>query len=555
MLGQGLVGCLACAVAWASASPPEQQAHVRQRADGTLEVAAGAGATGAVAAGTFQDGLTITGWGILDVETSGAFPDAAQHHAAGMVEGFLTAGHIHANYLNSLDYVFGNNVSAPALQFLDEQMRWSKKQAQASPQDPLWYHHGLVLAQFDGLLEGYNAAAKQRSLPMLNASALQVLNAVGDLFQIIPAVDMGRRPNMTGMSSAQLRSFVRDRGLCSALVKVPGDFGDLFMAHSSWFQYSDTNRIFKHYHFQFARGAAAKRVSFSSYPGYLYSLDDFYMMDSGLGMVQTSNNIINQTLLDLITPESLLAWQRVRVANAVASTGEQWYDAFKAHASGTYVNQYMVVDFKLFTPGQALRDDTLWVVEEIPGLVAGADQTETLRRGYWPSYNVPYYPEVYKRSGYSDDRLGPDGSYELAPRAKIFRRDQGKVVDMESFKRLMRYANYSDPYALSETGEPDYGAAICMRGDLAKQGHGRPVGCYDTKVTSYLNGFWRLSAEIVNGPTSVSSDGTAGSSGNPPFRWRAMDQGVAHHGLPAAYEFDFMRTQPRNQSKPASILV
>ena len=44
-----------------------------------------------------------------------------------------------------------------------------------------------------------------------------------------------------------------------------------------------------------------------------------------------------------------------------------------------------VVDFKLFEKGKALRPNTLWVVEEIPGLVEGADQTATLARGYWPS--------------------------------------------------------------------------------------------------------------------------------------------------------------------------
>ena len=34
-------------------------------------------------------------------------------------------------------------------------------------------------------------------------------------------------------------------------------------------------RIFKHYHFAFKAMAGANRISFSSYPGYLESLDDF----------------------------------------------------------------------------------------------------------------------------------------------------------------------------------------------------------------------------------------------------------------------------------------
>ena len=39
--------------------------------------------------------------------------------------------------------------------------------------------------------------------------------------------------------------------------------------------------------------------------------------------------------------------------------------------------------------------------------MAGGDQTATLARGYWPSYNVPYYAEVYLTSGYAAvlDRL------------------------------------------------------------------------------------------------------------------------------------------------------
>ena len=56
--------------------------------------------------------------------------------------------------------------------------------------------------------------------------------------------------------------------------------------------------------------------------------------------------------------------------------------------------RYMIVDLKRFTPGSDLPAGLLWVAEQIPGLVASGDVTEQLARGYWPSYNIPYFPEV-----------------------------------------------------------------------------------------------------------------------------------------------------------------
>jgi len=61
--------------------------------------------------------------------------------------------------------------------------------------------------------------------------------------------------------------------------------------------------------------------------------------------------------------------------------------------------------------------------------------------GYWPSYNVPFYPVIFNTSGYPRmvDNFGTLLSYELSPRAKIFRRDQGTVVDMKTMKAIMRF--------------------------------------------------------------------------------------------------------------------
>ena len=60
-----------------------------------------------------------------------------------------------------------------------------------------------------------------------------------------------------------------------------------------------------------------------------------------------------------------------------------------------------------------------------------------LHLGYWPSYNVPFYPTVFEQCGYAGQ--GEEYSHQLAPRAKIFRRDQGKVENFEEMKKIMQY--------------------------------------------------------------------------------------------------------------------
>ena len=94
---------------------------------------------------------------------------------------------------------------------------------------------------------------------------------------------------------------------------------------------------------------------------------------------------------------------RVVVANKLANSGKQWSQIFSKYNSGTYNNQWMVVDYKLFqkgTPQNLLKNDLLWIIEQLPGFIKAADMTDELRvQTYWPSYNVPYFPEIYNLSG------------------------------------------------------------------------------------------------------------------------------------------------------------
>jgi len=63
------------------------------------------------------------------------------------------------------------------------------------------------------------------------------------------------------------------------------------------------------------------------------------------------------------------------MANHAANSGKEWYEIFSKFNSGTYNNQYMILDYKLFEPYNALKNNTLWIIEQIPGEVAGEDAT------------------------------------------------------------------------------------------------------------------------------------------------------------------------------------
>ena len=523
----------------ALASANTKSFNIYKSASGGYEVVEGSGRReGWLASGNFSDAAQEPSFfGQLTVETRVGVPDPEQAFAAGFLEGYATHARIFQHYNNMKCQVNCSGdpgADSPVVQWIKEQDKWVEEQAREQPEDSTLRYVMLLRRQLAGVREGYNAAAADDR--KLSEWAFTLINGIGDFFDIIPAVKPSARPDVLRMSRDRLQAYRLSHGHCSALVKVTGDLSELYIGHSSWFTYSAMLRIFKHYNLRYADEAVRnRRVSFSSYPGMLSSLDDFYQMhDTQMVMVQTTNSVLDAKVYDLVTPRALLAWHRVISANALATRGSEWSQIIARYNSGSYNNQYMVADMKRFTPGNALPEGLLWVTEQMPGLVKGGDTTDELRRGYWPSYNVPYWPEIYDKSGYTlvdkRDNQTAGSQYELAPRAKIFRRDAGKVEDLKGYKAILRYNDYkNDPYS----GGSPFGA-ICSRGDLSSS---KPTagGCYDTKVTSFTM-FKRGQAQIINGPTT--SGGIL-----PPFAWEGAFEKDAHVGMPDVFNFSFQEVK------------
>ncbi|XP_051011463.1 phospholipase B-like 1 [Acomys russatus] len=479
--------------------------------------------------GFYNDSMGTTGWGILEIRAgygTQVLSNEIIMFLAGYLEGYLTALQMYDHFTNLYPQLIKDpSIMDKVQNFMKKQDLWTRKNIKEHREDPFWRHTGYVTAQLDGLYVGALKRASVDKLKPMTMFQMQFLNSVGDLLDLIPSLSPPK-----GNSMKVLKRW--DMGHCSALIKVLPGFENIYFAHSSWYTYAAMLRIYKHWDFNIKdKYTTSSRLSFSSYPGFLESLDDFYILSSGLILLQTTNSVYNKTLLKLVVPETLLAWQRVRVANMMAKGGKDWAEIFSKYNSGTYNNQYMVLDLKKVNIGKSLDEGTLFVVEQVPTYVEYSEQTNVLRKGYWPSYNIPFHEKIYNWSGYPMlvKKLGLDYSYDLAPRAKIFRRDQGKVMDMASMKHIMRYNNYKvDPYS---KGDPCN--TICCREDLNKA---RPIpgGCYDTKVADIFLAS-QYTAYAISGPTV--------QDGLPAFSWNQFNK-TLHVGMPEVYDFDFVTMKP-----------
>ena len=210
-------------------------------------------------------------------------------------------------------------------------------------------------------------------------------------------------------------------------------------------------RIFKEYRFVTKNGyEKSKTTAFPSYPGLLFSSDDFYYLDSNLLVMETTNPIYNNSLYEKIKPECLLTWVREILANRLAASSEDWPKIFKEENSGTYNNQFMILDLnKINLKNKVIPDKSLMIIEQYPGEFEINDVTRFLRNGYWPSYNIPFSEHFFNISGIIDrlkekPELKYDIDYKECSRAQIYKRDQNKIKSNNDFGKMLRFNNFKN---------------------------------------------------------------------------------------------------------------
>lgn len=395
-----------------------------------------------------------------------------------------------------------------------------------------------------GLLSRADAAARDASEQLaFRESGVGLVD--DERAEQAPAVHEDDVPGARERTAREEREWARKmrKSRCSALVKVLPDTADVLVAHTSWEDYVEMMRVFKHYTFAFRHPATkARTVSFSSYPGMVSSTDDWYITDAGLLVTETTVNLMNNDLFARMKPQSLGSWVRAMVASRLAAAGPQWASLYARENSGTYNCHWMIVDYNKVTPGAPLPDNTLYVMETIPGLAVGDDMTAALRRRtYWPSVNRPFFRRVREAAGYPlHDRL-VDGvdflSFERNPRghqlARLHHSVKGSPQEaLAAMKRLIRHNDPANDE--SQRGKPSY--AVAARYDLMEDAERTAMGATDAKVAG-MRDVRALHTHAQCGPTT--------EDGNAPFSFTGEWASLPHEGLPETYDFPWRVLQPR----------
>ncbi|KAL1450762.1 hypothetical protein WDU94_003087 [Cyamophila willieti] len=360
-----------------------------------------------VARGFYQPDIYRTGWATLEIETQETYSDAVQACAAGMLEGALSWQMIYHHWLNTIEKTCAGRKEycARARNYLSDNAEQVRKTAQRFDTiDPFWHQVNLFYIQLDGLEIGWRSGIRRSRKPdFVDIPKIDFLwmNVMPDLR------DLERKLNGTADFNPYRPplSFV-------LLKYFPDNPSKYILAHASAGTYNSMLRIQKRYNFAYHDSGDedsdlvnGRIVTFSSYPGTIFSGDDYYQVKSSGGemltVVGTELKNHNQSTWEFTESDHpVLMGPRVMAANRLSRGGDDWSAVFTRRNSGTGNKQWLVVDTG--------DNFTVWAVEQMPGLTHAQEVTQRIvDDGYWIACGIPYFQDILLQS---DDSSSSDSS-------------------------------------------------------------------------------------------------------------------------------------------------
>ena len=465
----------------------------------------------ALASAIYNKTYEKIGWDYLSISTyekkDNKYNDSMKAYAMGYLEGILTKERISHQYINFYKYFIDQFKDFPQIEnkfnkCISDNIEYMKEiSIKNMDTDRYWEHIHYIYQQILGLRDGY----KNVTGIELNLSEIFILGGPSDMRDIGIHLMKNSSPSFEEMTLEELKRNETLNSHSSAFVRLANDSSDIWFGHNTWNYYNLMIRIFKEYRFVTNKGnEKSKTIAFSSYPASLSSVDEFHVMDSNLTEMGTSIDILKSNLYNSITHESILTWIRQIVANRLASSAEEWTKIFQTGNSGTGNEQAIILDMnKIDLKNKKIEDKSLMIIEQMPNYTETVDVTEYLRKGYWPSYNVPFVNKTYRDMGYvvNNNSEGKQEhiNYTLNARALIFNRSQGNVNSKEEFKKFIRYNDYKND-SLSQN---DPSKTIASREDLRNDNFTQCYGAIDAKFISVKDLLEKKNLiYIISGPTN-----------------------------------------------------
>ena len=421
-----------------------------------------------IAKGKYEKTRYKTGWDLFESKTYNNANPIIQLYSIGIIEGILSQEEI-KDYMNNFRYALGGNEKAIQLkQWFKEADENIKRKINNinSEKDNKFDLKSLsylacLHAQINGLYKGYNLKSEEDDVDIYE---LYLLNSEGNydntlVYMGINQIEYNDNVNfendenlMKYYNTTKFEEIWRKltrKSHCSAIVKLINENNEknILFGHNTWTGFYELLRTYKSIDYAFEGdnqilGLKPIKMKYSSYPGILFSGDEYYTIENNLAITQTSlSTIFPERLVNgLNKKEYIPEFMRIMTINFLSRTGKEWVKNFEKLYNGNhiYFASWIIVDYNKINSNKNL----IFIAEEVSENVMTIDYTkEFLKKGYYGSYNLPFFKEHTVQTGISYFNLNLDDK-KYNPRGYLVKSLINEVNDIQSFQDLLTYNKY-----------------------------------------------------------------------------------------------------------------